>query len=402
MLNTIEKQSGHLSEIAYITNLLKFFLRDFGMSWLARGSLSFFSLILKKYSNRKLIHIFADSYFNGDVIKFGLFVAAFFTSFKYIDKKLRNRSYNGFRYGSFVAGGISALISTAISPKTTINLSCYLMFRALHSLLLHNWKLLPPQLASHLKHGNTALFCLCVGQLMYCFILEPYRLDSTYLNYLYKVAYFHPYTFEATRNLNTQSEVDYSRLSELANRSIGPEDIKATMLPCDCMHPNQSHLERVIKLFLMNLRDVFPVYTGLYTVPLLLLKGPHMISNASQLNHLFLNILRSSTFISAIIGLYQLLLCTQRSFLPVESKYWYWIMGVIAALAVLIEKEGRRTELALYLLPKATMSLLYGFLPKQANYLIFALAMSIIMVSQITNIHCSIFTSMNRQALVRW
>ena len=350
------------------------------MSWLARGSLNLFSLITKKRNEHKLIDVLINSYFEGDVIKFGLFIAVFFTSFKYLDKKLKNKSHKGYHYGSFVAGGIAALLSTAISPKTTTNFSCYLMFRALHSLLLHNWNKLPHHITSRLKHGNTALFCLSVGQLMYCFILEPDRLDHSYLNYLYKVAYFDPYMFEATRNLNTQQIVDYDRLSILANKVIEPSDIRGTLLPCECLHPNQSHLERIIKLFLMNLRDVFPIYTGLYTVPLFLLKGSRMVTNASQLNHLFLNIVRSSSFISAIIGLYQLLLCLQRTAFPIESKYWYWVMGAVAAIAVLIEKESRRTELALYVLPKATMSIIHGYLPKQVNYLIFALAMSIIMV----------------------
>lgn len=61
-------------------------------------------------------------------------------------------------------------------------------------------------------------------------------------------------------------------------------------------------------------------------------------------------------------------------------------MGVLASLGVLIEKRGRRTELALYVLPKAAHILLsYIREPDSAgtlrlNYALFALAMSLIMV----------------------
>lgn len=62
-------------------------------------------------------------------------------------------------------------------------------------------------------------------------------------------------------------------------------------------------------------------------------------------------------------------------------------MGVLASVGVLVEKRGRRTELALYVLPKAVHTLL-AFVRhpdsvgmQRLNYALFALAMSLIMVS---------------------
>lgn len=42
-----------------------------------------------------------------------------------------------------------------------------------------------------------------------------------------------------------------------------------------------------------------------------------------------------------------------------DHKLVYWVAGAIAALSVLLEKKTRRSELALYVLPRAGESLWY-------------------------------------------
>jgi hypothetical protein len=62
----------------------------------------------------------------------------------------------------------------------------------------------------------------------------------------------------------------------------------------------------------------------------------------------------------------------------------YWLMGFVsAAMGILIEKPYRRTELALYVLPKAAVSMLTLVQCPRVplgEYLLFSSAMAIIMV----------------------
>lgn len=53
------------------------------------------------------------------------------------------------------------------------------------------------------------------------------------------------------------------------------------------------------------------------------------------------------------------MICLHRKVSPKDHKLVYWIAGGLSALSVLLEKKGRRGELALYVLPRAGDSLWY-------------------------------------------
>lgn len=52
-------------------------------------------------------------------------------------------------------------------------------------------------------------------------------------------------------------------------------------------------------------------------------------------------------------------ICLHRKLASRDHKFVYWIAGGISALSVLLEKKARRSELALYVLPRAVDSLWY-------------------------------------------
>ncbi|KAJ0051435.1 hypothetical protein Pint_01342 [Pistacia integerrima] len=68
---------------------------------------------------------------------------------------------------------------------------------------------------------------------------------------------------------------------------------------------------------------------------------------------------RSTTFLSAFVGMFQGVICVHRKVASKDHKLVYWIAGAISALSVLLEKKARRGELALYVLPRAGDSLWY-------------------------------------------
>ncbi|KAH9300355.1 hypothetical protein KI387_011938 [Taxus chinensis] len=95
---------------------------------------------------------------------------------------------------------------------------------------------------------------------------------------------------------------------------------------------------------------------------------------------------RSTSFLSAFVGIFQAVICLQRKVVTRDHKLIYWFAGCIAALSVLLEKKGRQSELSLYVLPRAADSFWYilvnqHLLPdiKNAEVLLFCLCMGGIM-----------------------
>lgn len=318
ILESVQKKP---SEDETIDELCKFFLRDFTMSWLARGSLAVLPQLIKAVTKQKhpLGNAIYDAYFRGDALKFGIFVASYFTTFKIIDRLLQRKKMT--KYRSLLAGALATVPGYLLMGKEIgAGLGSYLIFRAIHSLVLHHYQNKAPSGWEEwaVKHGNTLLFCLSVGQLMYAFIVDPSSLETSYLSYLKRVSYLHPYVQKATQNIAGGLPVDFRKLSEIAGSTVG-ELVFGTMVPCECFHPGQGHVERVVMLFLWNFRDVLPVYIGLYTVPQMLVKGFQMFELGNA-KHLAVNVARSSSFISAIIALYQAMFCMQRTVLPISHR----------------------------------------------------------------------------------
>ena len=72
-------------------------------------------------------------------------------------------------------------------------------------------------------------------------------------------------------------------------------------------------------------------------------------------NQVLENTLRSSAFLSVFVGFYQWLGCTTRRAIlsqtfPIKrDHHLFWaVLGGVAGLTVMIEKAGRRSELAIY------------------------------------------------------
>jgi len=76
----------------------------------------------------------------------------------------------------------------------------------------------------------------------------------------------------------------------------------------------------------------------------------------------FINAIRSSIFLGAFVSWYQLVCCGHRrlidfNLIQKDNKLTYWFAGIISSLSILIEHKARRSELAMYVLPKGVDSL---------------------------------------------
>ena len=71
-------------------------------------------------------------------------------------------------------------------------------------------------------------------------------------------------------------------------------------------------------------------------------------SPIDELLHTLRNSLQSSSFLASCGAIFQSLLCSMRLAKIQDWKYYYWLIGLISGLGILIEKKPRRSELALY------------------------------------------------------
>jgi len=95
---------------------------------------------------------------------------------------------------------------------------------------------------------------------------------------------------------------------------------------------------------------------------------------------------RSTVFLAAFGTLYSFALCTLRNFRQVDDYLNPWLSGVLGSSSIFLEKENRRTELSLYLVPQG-IQIIWNLLEKR-NYVksirygdivMFSLALGIIM-----------------------
>jgi hypothetical protein len=77
----------------------------------------------------------------------------------------------------------------------------------------------------------------------------------------------------------------------------------------------------------------------------------------NSLRRAFTSAVRSSIFFAALVSSYQAQVCVHRNLRLPDSKYNYYLFGILSGLTVLLESKHRRAELAMFVLPKAWDSL---------------------------------------------
>lgn len=128
------------------------------------------------------------------------------------------------------------------------------------------------------------------------------------------------------------------------------------IFPLICFVPNHqfSLLHKVFK-------KIIPVYLTLTLVPMTLLHLPQLLkSPLSLLRKTLLNAFRSTIFLSTFVSSYQALICLHRHLISPstsDTPLIYHLTGLLSSLSILLEHPRRRTELAMYVLPRGVDSL---------------------------------------------
>ncbi|KAL2526917.1 Mitochondrial import inner membrane translocase subunit Tim17/Tim22/Tim23 family protein [Abeliophyllum distichum] len=354
-----------------VGNLCQSFLLSYGIRVGIGILLRAFKLArLKSYSSLldlKQLVSEKDLIVREEACRIGLLFGGFSGSYHAIRCLLRKWRKKETPINAILAGSVAGLSILALDDSSRRRtLALYLLARlaqcaynsAKSKNKFHLW-------GSHWSHGDTLLFAIACAQVMYAFIMRPESLPKSYQDFIQKTGPVAKPVYKAVRDCCRGSPVDVASLSAYLSTRRGSSTVKLeefpTIIPCSVIHPG------INSCFLHNanaasatFRKTFPLYFSLTFVPFVVLRlQKFMDAPVRTCWHAVTGAVRSTTFLSAFVGIFQGVICSHRKVALKDHKLVYWVAGGIAALSVLLEKKARRGELALYVLPRAGESLWY-------------------------------------------
>jgi len=223
------------------------------------------------------------------------------------------------------------------------------------------------------------------GQVMYAYVMRPETIPDSYYRFILRTGPIDEKMLKAVRALNRGKALDVKGLIEFCRAKIAGAIKKGThpnlpnlenyippslidtvtrgekppVIGCDLLHPqNPNCRHQVTWAFLSVARKIFPVYATLTLIPLFALRFRSILRHPITTSiKAFASICQSTTFLAVFVAVYQAVICFHRKTGGVDRRAIYYVAGLIASFALLIEKKSRRAELALYTLPRAIDSL---------------------------------------------
>ncbi|KAL2227285.1 uncharacterized protein LOC105160671 [Sesamum indicum] len=354
-----------------VGNLCQSFLLSYGIRVGIGILLRAFKLArLKSYSSLldiKQLVSEKDLIVREEACRIGLLFGGFTGSYHALRCLLRKLRKKETPVNAILAGAISGLSILALDdPSRRRTLALYLLARVAQCAYnsaksknkFHLW-------GSHWSHGDTLLFAIACAQVMYSFVMRPESLPKSYQDFIQKTGPVAAPVYKAVRDCCRGSPVDVASLSAYLSKSRGSNTVKLEefpdIIPCSIIHPEtNSCLVHNANAATATFRKTFPLYFSLTFVPFVVLRlQKFMDAPVRTCWHAVTGAVRSTTFLSAFVGIFQGVICLHRKVAVNDHKLVYWIAGGISALSVLLEKKARRGELALYVLPRAGDSLWY-------------------------------------------
>ncbi|KAL6530342.1 hypothetical protein OROHE_014695 [Orobanche hederae] len=354
-----------------VGNLCQSFLLSYGIRVGIGILLRAFKLArLKSYSSLldiKQLVSEKDLIVREEACRIGLLFGGFTGSYHALRCLLRKLRKKETPVNTILAGAVSGLSILALDDSSRRRtLALYLFARLAQSAYnsaksknkFHLW-------GSHWSHGDTLLFSLACAKIMYAFVMRPESLPKSYRDFIQKTGPVAAPVYKAVRDCCRGSPVDVDSLSAYLSSKRVSKTLKLEkfpdIIPCSIIHPDtNSCLVHNGNVATSTFRKTFPLYFSLTFVPFVVLRlQKFMDAPVRTCRHAVAGAVRSTTFLSAFVGIFQGVICLHRKVALRDHKLVYWLAGGVAALSVLLEKKARRGELALYVLPRAGESLWY-------------------------------------------
>ena len=273
-----------------------------------------------------------------------------------------------------IAGGMAGLSVFFLKKKYRRAFALYLMAKLAQAQFESSKKDHPwlNQGPGSWRHANFALFSLSSAQIMYAYVMRPDTLDRGFWEFIVRAGPIDKETLGLVRN------------SVLAGTS------QNAIVGCDHTHRSTGHLwctSHAMSSAVSTFKKCFPFYFSIHYVPYVVLNLTKAVKRPiNTLYRATKATARSSAMLSTYVGLYMSTVCLHRNSGVRDHRSLYYLAGIVASGALYVENESRRTDLTLWIVPRALDSLVLvlvqkGMLPHIPNFesYLFALVMSGVM-----------------------
>ncbi|OBZ87329.1 hypothetical protein A0J61_04629 [Choanephora cucurbitarum] len=345
--------------------------RAFLLAYGVRGSISFCLYLFRVLRKRAPWSLILEASFkNPDSLRFGAMFGTFALLWKSINNGMRYYRGKDDRLNGLVSGAIAGLSILFEKKERRVDIAQQLLVRSLQAI----YNAGKARDIFYFKNGDALLFAVTCAQVLYAYTMHPETLPPDFYSFMVKAARCPKGALllneKNVRGVPITPTEALDMISKLRPTTHAVEVVSKIPLdmpaiPCEMLHPwmdgcQMTALERFAKVF----KNFLPVYGTLHFVPMLLLRTQHFKKDpVSMLSKTTLATLKSGAFLASFVTLYQYQICMHRQLLKTgligrwNSKYIYgWAGFVCAYLSIFLEDKKRRSELALYVLPKALQS----------------------------------------------
>ena len=298
-----------------------------------------------------------------------------------------------------LSAAVSGLCFLFIPPEYRVSLSMFFFVRALEISGTYG--------AEHgylpqLPHSDTLLMSAASGVVVWCWLFHRSALEPSYAHFLdiqggkprwltdaYAQCHFGNAHFFAAHPV-----VDIAQ-QQMAKRGLPQLDPASPTLRCDVLHPGQGHAAHTLSFVRRALWRALPVYIPVYVLPLLVFRMRDILrSPARSLYLTAYSIARSCLFLASCGSACWSAGCFLTNYLGSTSSLNALFAGWLCGASVLIEKKGRRIELALYVLAQAVPAAFrclhdWGYVPRvrHADAAVFVASIAVIMAAYVLRPH---------------
>ncbi|SAM04863.1 hypothetical protein [Absidia glauca] len=355
---------------ALINHAVKGGARAFVLAYGVRAGVNFCLYLLRVMRKRApLSNILAASFQNLDSLRFGAMFGSFAFLWKFVNNGMRLYRGKDDRLNGLVGGAVAGLSILFEKKERRVDIAQQLLVRALQAV----YNAGKARDIFYFKNGDALLFGLTCAQVMYSYTMQPATLPPDFYSFMIKAARCpEPALKLNAKNVRglpiTPEEVLTSiqkfRPTPRALAVASTVPLHPTATPCETLHPwmdscNEVAVERFTKVF----KSMMPVYGTLHFVPMILLRRKHLQKDPTKMiSKTAWATLKSGAFLATFVSLYQYQVCMHRNLVDIgwikfNHKYLYYIFGFVCSYAsIFLEDKRRRSELALYVLPKAIQS----------------------------------------------
>ncbi|EQC28741.1 hypothetical protein SDRG_13425 [Saprolegnia diclina VS20] len=327
----------------------------------------------KAIANLKVLLSEKHLSFRVEAVSMGLFIGWFtggYQALKAIIRRLRHGNEETEALGedpmtTALAGTLAGSAVVFVEPERRRSLALYALARALQCLYnsaksrdaWHFW-------GSQWAHGDSLLFGLTSAQVMYTFIMRPSILPKEYSSFIQRTGPVGYKVLNFVQRNTSGLPVEPAEITRFLSDKGSPFVYTSTTnlpkcIPCGLIHhPTTSCSYGFLLTLIKAMRSTLPLYMSLNIVPQVVLQFRRFLR--TPIYSLFQGVVggfRSTLFMGSFVAVYQAAICVFRCLLKRDHKAAYFAAGLVSSFAIFIEAKSRRSELALYVLPRAVDSL---------------------------------------------